>query len=199
MDSGESIAAKRRVRPKCPLALSCPPALSSDYWQGSRHHLGQTCAVDTSGSIQCWGDNSYGQSTPPADDDFAKVAASGIHACGLRTNGRIECWGQGLQSGEGPSSTQRYSDVVVGAGSDHWPPWEDDEGRITHMAHTCGLRIDGVAECWGNTYGPMKPYNRQEPDPRSRFTSLSAGRSHVCGLRIDGAIECWGIPGFIAY
>lgn len=171
----------------------------SDYRRGERRHLGQACAVHTSGSIRCWGDNSFGQSTPPAGNDFVKVAASGVHACGLRADGRIECWGQGLTHDEGPSSTQRYSDVVVGAGGGYWGPYEDDEGRITYPAHTCGLRIGGVVDCWGTSYTPNKPYNRHEPDPRSRFTSISSGRGHVCGVRTDGAIECWGIPGFIAY
>ncbi|WP_419854249.1 hypothetical protein [Candidatus Poriferisodalis sp.] len=171
----------------------------SEYWRGERRHVGHACAVDTSGSIRCWGDNSVDQSTPPAGNDFVKVAASGVHACGLRTDGRIECWGQGLRHDEGPSSTQRYSDVVVGAGGGYWGTYEDDEGRITYPAHACGLRVDGVVDCWGSVYTPNKPYNRHEPDPRSRFTSISSGRGHVCGVRTDGAIECWGIPGFIAY
>ena len=171
----------------------------SDYRQGSWHHLGQTCAVHASGSIRCWGDNSRGQSSPPAGNDFVTVAASGVHACGLRTNGKLECWGQSLGHAEGPSSTQRYSDVVVGAGGGLWGPHEDDEGRIAYPAHACGLRVDGVVDCWGSVYTPNKPYNRHEPDPRSRFTSISSGRGHVCGVRTDGAIECWGIPAFIAY
>ena len=170
----------------------------SDYRQGGWHHLGQTCAVDISGSIRCWGDNSRGQSSPPAGNDFVRVAASGVHACGLRTNGKIECWGQRLLHDEEPSPTQRYSDVVVGAGGGNWPSYEDD-GGVVYSAHTCGLRIDGVVDCWGSVYTPNKPYNRHEPDPRSRFTSISSGRGHVCGVRTDGAIECWGIPGFVAY
>lgn len=171
----------------------------SDHRYGARIQQGHTCAVTTNGSVDCWGDNSFGQSTPPAGNDFVKVAASGVHGCGLRTDGRIECWGQGLWNDEGPSSAQRYSDVVVGAGGGFWSPYEDDEGRIRYPAHTCGLRIEGVVDCWGSEYTPNKPYNRHRPDPRSRFTSINSGRGHVCGVRTDGSIECWGIPGFIAY
>ena len=174
-------------------------AVSAAWW-ADEPDIGQTCAVDASSAILCWGDDSYGQSTPPAGNDFVKVSVSGVHACGLHGDGRIECWGQGLRHGEGPSSEQRYSDVVVGAdGIGAWGPEKDDEGQTRYSAHTCGLRIDGIVECWGSKYTPMKPYNRHEPDPNSRFTSISSGGSHVCGVRTDGAIECWGIPAFIAY
>ena len=159
--------------------------------------LAHTCGVRQNGAIECWGDNSLGQSDPPIGDDFITVAASGVHACGLRRDGSIECWGQELRYGRPLRATGRYTDVVVGAG--HGPHHEEDDGTIWYPKHVCGLRIDGIVECWGSTYSPNKPYNRTEPDSRSRFTSISSGSSRVCGVRTDGAIECWGTPAFIAY
>ena len=186
------------------------PPLGSSYIQiaagglegsiaGDVHYHAHSCGVEKSGTLDCWGDDHFGQSTPPAGGDFVKVAASGIHACALRADGEITCWGWGYNDGRAPLDSSRYVDVVVGAGGGFWFPFENDDGEIVHSAHTCGLRIDGIVDCWGNTYSPNKPYNRSEPDPRSRFTSISSGRSHVCGVRTDGAIECWGIPAFVAY
>ena len=55
------------------------------------------------------------------------------------------------------------------------------------VAHTCGLRADGTAVCWGwNDHG-------QATAPAGEtFTAISSGRRHTCGLRIDGTAICWG-------
>ncbi len=54
-------------------------------------------------------------------------------------------------------------------------------------SHTCGLRENGTAVCWGNDeVGQASP-------PRSeRFVSISAGGLHTCGLLADGKAVCWG-------
>ena len=52
--------------------------------------------------------------------------------------------------------------------------------------HTCGVRTDGAAECWGDDY-----YGQATP-PSGQFASVSAGLFHTCGVRTDGAAECWG-------
>ena len=51
-----------------------------------------TCGVRDTGTIECWGKNDYGQSTPPGGT-FASVAAGYRHTCGLRDTGAVECWG----------------------------------------------------------------------------------------------------------
>jgi hypothetical protein len=54
-----------------------------------------TCGLKTDGSVTCWGQNDYGQSTPPAHaaGDFAQVSAGYWHTCGLKTDGTLACWG----------------------------------------------------------------------------------------------------------
>ena len=52
--------------------------------------------------------------------------------------------------------------------------------------HSCGLREDGTAECWGKNY--LEPIDT----PSGSFTAITAGNWHSCGLRSDGDIECWG-------
>ena len=56
---------------------------------GWGHH---TCGVTTDGTVACWGNDGYGQSTPPSGE-FASVSAGGYHTCGVKTDGSVECWG----------------------------------------------------------------------------------------------------------
>ena len=52
--------------------------------------------------------------------------------------------------------------------------------------HSCGLRTDGTAQCWGsNSHG-------QTDAPSGAFTAITAGWGHSCGLRTDGTAQCWG-------
>ena len=53
-------------------------------------------------------------------------------------------------------------------------------------AHSCGLRVDGTVECWGdNDFGELDA-------PLGQFSAVSSGGFHTCGLRVDGTVECWG-------
>ena len=53
-------------------------------------------------------------------------------------------------------------------------------------SYSCGLRIDGSAECWGsNIYG-------QSSLPAGAFQSIDAGQDHVCGLTDANTALCWG-------
>ncbi len=53
-------------------------------------------------------------------------------------------------------------------------------------AHACGLRSNGVAQCWGyDTSG-------EATAPSDGFTQVSAGTSVSCGVLASGALLCWG-------
>ncbi len=56
-------------------------------------------------------------------------------------------------------------------------------------AHTCGVRTDGTAACWGSDDD-----GRSTP-PAGTFTQVSAGAFHTCGVRTDGTAACWGSDG----
>jgi hypothetical protein len=55
-----------------------------------RYH---NCALQTDGSLACWGYDNHGQATPPAGSDYAQVAAGLFHNCALQTDGSLACWG----------------------------------------------------------------------------------------------------------
>jgi alpha-tubulin suppressor-like RCC1 family protein len=78
------------------------------------------------GTVACWGNNSFGQATPPSGT-FTQISAGGYYNCGVRADGTVGCWGQ---SPTPPGGT--FTQVAAGG------------------SHTCGLKGDGTVACWGN-------------------------------------------------
>ena len=96
-----------------------------------------------------------------------------------------------------PSATAEATDggprpTVTSDGDDNT---SDDDGLspgTTFVAisagghHTCGVREDGTAVCWGNNE------QGQSTPVQGKFTAISAGRSHTCAVRKSGYVACWG-------
>ena len=73
------------------------------------------------------------------------------------------------------------------------------EGKISAGYHTCGLRADGTAYCWGyngsGELGNGTTTNSLLPIAvvgDHKFLQIKAGQDYTCGLRTDGAAYCWG-------
>jgi hypothetical protein len=49
-----------------------------------------TCVLTTDGTVACWGENAYGQATPPAGS-FTQVSVGQSHTCAVRTDGTVAC------------------------------------------------------------------------------------------------------------
>jgi hypothetical protein len=82
------------------------------------------------------GDDSRGQSTPPAGT-FASVKTGGLHSCGRRTDDTVACWGDNVY---GQSSPPAGTFKLVSTGGNH----------------TCGLQSDDTVPCWGDdSYGQL--------------------------------------------
>jgi len=116
-----------------------------------------------------------------AKGEGARHASYPWEQIGLATAKAFRVWQSGTSPGTSPGGP-------AGGG----PPPSGSTGgmRITAGGfHTCGLRSDGTAVCWGdNSSGQASP-------PSGTFTQLSAGGYHTCGLRSDGTAACWGDNG----
>ena len=53
--------------------------------------------------------------------------------------------------------------------------------------HTCALREDGMAMCWG-----LDNFGQASPPEDERLATIDSGALHSCGLRVDGSVVCWG-------
>ncbi len=52
--------------------------------------------------------------------------------------------------------------------------------------HTCAIRSQGTAECWG-----WSGFGQANPPEREEFASISSGEFHTCALHKDGTAACW--------
>jgi molecular chaperone DnaK len=138
------------------------------------HHTCGLNAVPGEGDLAvCWGDDLFGQASPPEQDPntpkqlFSSISAGFRHTCGLHTDGTVTCWGDDT-SGEASPPDEPFRAISTGGG------------------FTCGIRTDGSVACWGSE-------DVLEEVPAGQFTSISSGDSSACGVRTDDTVVCWGI------
>ena len=171
-----------------------------------------TCAVLSGGTVQCWGNNSYGQLGDGTTTDsnvpvsvtgltgVTAIAAGGSHTCALLSAAMVQCWGwnPGGQLGNGTTTDSNVPVSVTGITG------------VTAIAaggtHTCALLSGGTVQCWGdNTYGQLGNENVQsgkETNTNSNVpvsvtgligvTAITAGLDHTCALLSAGTVHCWG-------
>ena len=135
---------------------------------------GHTCLLTTTGRIECWGANQYGQlggskvgpftplaGGPPIVEEIAgswvktnirglteqaaAISSGYYHTCALVGVGGIQCWGQNASGQLGDGTTNDRETAVHVQGIDV---------PITAIAlgavHTCALIESGDVRCWGN-------------------------------------------------
>ena len=174
-----------------------------------------TCAIATSGAVQCWGHNADGKlgdgtttnrKTPVAvsglSSGVATIAMGAYHTCAVTTSGSAKCWGDNYfgQLGDG-TATDRYTPVAVsGLSTGVATISVSGDGGL----HTCAVTTSGTALCWGyNNWGQLgdgTTTNRKTPVVVSGLSSgvatISPGSAHTCALSTAGAAQCWGVNNF---
>ena len=132
------------------------------------------CALLSNGTVDCWGDNLYGElgdgsDTGPDSCAYAytcsttPVAVNGIttatqitegtaDACALLANGSVECWGVndygqlGDGTSSGPSTCEGFSCSTTPVAVSGIT----DATQITNSGtNTCALLSNGSVDCWG--------------------------------------------------
>jgi alpha-tubulin suppressor-like RCC1 family protein len=132
------------------------------------------CALLSDGTVQCWGDNTYGQlgdgsrtnsATPVAVAGVTGAVAVSVGfdaACAILSDGTVDCWGDGsfiLWANGAPAGI-----------------------------HVCCLGGDFDAGCADLYYCATTPVAIQI----TGATAVSVGIYSACALLSGGAIQCWG-------
>jgi alpha-tubulin suppressor-like RCC1 family protein len=168
-----------------------------------------TCALHSSGAVQCWGFNGQGQlgngtmfdSSVPVDviglSTGSGVSAGG-HSCALTSTGGVQCWGLNDNGELGDGTTLSKNTPVDATGL--------TSGAVAVSAggfHTCALTTAGGVKCWGfNLFGQLGDgtlVDSSTPVDVTGLTSgvaaISAGFFQTCALTTGGGVKCWGANG----
>lgn len=133
--------------------------------------IGHVCAVESDGTLNCWGLNDEGQASPNSYSDVYTQIASGYqHTCAIRENGTVDCWGDNTDGKTSPPDDQAIY-LQISAGENF----------------TCGILEDSTLSCWGND-----DYGQITDMPAGVFTQVNAGYRHACAIDTGGILTCWG-------
>jgi alpha-tubulin suppressor-like RCC1 family protein len=190
----------------------------------------QSCAVRSDASAWCWGNAAHGEVGDGTTGDptfhlrtkavrvrrggepltgVKHVAVGAGHACALRTDGTVWCWGNDDegQLGDGttgdPTDHIRTTAVRVRRGSGHL---DKVVAIAAGYGHTCAIRKDGSAWCWGNgRAGELGDGVAAAGHHRTKAThvklgggyltgasGIAASGAHTCVRRTDSSTWCWG-------
>jgi alpha-tubulin suppressor-like RCC1 family protein len=149
-----------------------------------------TCALLSSGRIQCWGrgtDGRLGDGVDPFNyesptpvfvsgiNTATAISAGGTHVCALLADATVKCWGSGY--GNTPTTRSGLSNVVA----------IDAGGNRNH----CALISDNTSKCWGyNSNGVLgtgtvsDSFSPTLVNTSEKYSQISTGiyNNHSCAL-----------------
>jgi alpha-tubulin suppressor-like RCC1 family protein len=166
-----------------------------------------TCALTTSGTVMCWGDNADGQhgdgttSTSLVPVQVLGLASpvslisaeGGWHTCAIESTGRLVCWGSNhtAELGSGLNSQAFVASPVPVVGL---------SGGVVSVhagvGSTCAITTGGSLACWGYAAGVWTPTPVRVPGLETGVVKASAGNGFTCAIRSGGAVTCWGSNAF---
>ena len=183
-----------------------------------------SCGITTSGLLYCWGSNQFYQLgnnvtnqndklTPTRVHDpdtpsnnwgttILKVSLGQHHSCAIDSNSRAYCWGDSWDNNTATGQTS-YPKIPKRIhkpnGTANWDATFIDIAAAEE--HTCAIKTNGVAYCWGNdSYGSLgklsvKNDDRQYPvkvSGNKTWVSIATGEWNTCGINDDQYLFCWG-------
>jgi alpha-tubulin suppressor-like RCC1 family protein len=191
-----------------PILVAAPRRIAEDRrWAHASAGLNFSLAIDTSGSLWVWGENTGGQlglgdvenrSVPTVLEGHEWIAASGgtAYTLGLDDAGIVWAWGDNERSRTG-----------LGMARSTVPRRVPDLPPATRIAagggQSAAIDRDGVLWVWGDnlygqrgdgTTGPGSDRPRAIAG-RSAWVEISSGDTFFAGLQMDGSLWVWGAHG----
>ncbi|MGD1017869.1 MAG: fibronectin type III domain-containing protein [Verrucomicrobiia bacterium] len=141
---------------------------NSDYSNVANASTPALCVVSVAG----WGNNSYGQTTPPTNlTGVVAIAGGYYHSLALIGNGTVVGWGNN-SNGQTNSPAGLTNAVAIAAGGNH----------------SLALRSDGTVVGWGDNGSGQT----NSPAGLTNAVAVAAGYYHSLALRSDGTVVGWG-------
>jgi alpha-tubulin suppressor-like RCC1 family protein len=181
------------------------------------------CAITTIGSVLCWGRGAlgalgYGNTANIGDNEMpiaagfvslpagalcVQVVAGYSHTCARMTNGSVTCWGENTygQLGYGHTNTIGDNELPSVAGFSVLGGAMSVIAASARAYHTCGIRPNGLAQCWGmnddgqlgyghiNTDGSVAPSFKGVFNLGMTFPGIWIGSSHTCAVFTNGSTK----------
>ncbi len=172
-----------------------------------------SCALDSLGTVYCWGSNEFGElgngrpesgpfhqaTVVDLDEPATRIFAGREHACAL-TESDLYCWGN-----------NRWGQLQLPSDAVRTPEAQGFGGDVRDVAlgprHTCVATSSGSVECYGqDRVGQLGrgTVSGAESDPLrvagvDDASIVVAGGNGVlattCAQSTSGALRCWGFTG----
>ena len=152
------------------------------------------------GSVECWGRDQLGQSTPP-ENKFMQISLGfEKHACGITIGGDVMCWGSNSR-GQG-----RFSDgetqllfanskfifikitIIINVLTNYWYAIGPFIQVSSGVKSTCAIHSNHTIECWGQWRHPIPS---KTVSNTTSYQHISLGMNHACALDDNKKVQCW--------
>lgn len=205
------------------LGVSGTPATKLDVNGAVRFGTDQACDVNRAGAVRYTGAGTpwsycngttwtnFPQPKRPWKTGHGQLSGGTYDWCVLRSTGYAYCWGWQQGYGEFGINNTTSDNIVGGTFPVHtdttsagWTDWSQID---TSTEHTCGVRANGTAWCWGwSNFGQLgngvsgagnflRPVQVMSTwgNYWTDWTSVETSKQqYSCGIRANGTIWCWG-------
>ncbi len=134
-----------------------------------------TCVIQMDDSVYCWGFDSFGGSSPPADLRAKRLVMGGYLSCAITLDDHVRCWGGHSHANILSSFDRVVVDLAV----------DDSLGA-------CEIYADHSVSCWSfdentgltNGFVPAGLKAKQLILP-------GIDNQTACAIKLDDSVQCW--------